>query len=267
MWILLQQREKFIFRMLVLAIESGSEFAWLELNVVNCRLCFISLQLVLALPVMAADTFSSAYISEFMAINEHGLKDEEGNQSPWIELHNGGSTPINLNAWFLTDTATNLAKWRFPGVVLLADKYMLVFASGKHRTNDLAHLHTNFRLKNEGGYLALVGPATNVVSEFAPNYPKQSPDLSYGRMRGDPALHGPLQKPTPDAANTSAGPGFAPEVVFSRPSGSFLEPFTLQLSTSTTGTVIHYALDGSLPASNAPAYSVPLIITNTAYVR
>src|SRR5438309_10540059 len=132
-----------------------------------------------------------------MAENEHGLKDEEGHQSPWIELHNGSSTPINLQGWFLTDTATNLGKWCFPGVVLLPDKYLVVFASGKNRTNDLAHLHCNFRLKQEGAYLALAGPATNVVSEFAPSYPKQSPDVSYGRVRGESAIRGAMQKPTP----------------------------------------------------------------------
>src|SRR5205085_10811229 len=176
-------------------------------------------------------------------------------------------TPINLQGWFLTDTATNLGKWCFPEVVLLPDKYLVVFASGKNRTNDLAHLHCNFRLKQEGAYLALAGPATNVVSEFAPSYPKQSPDVSYGRVRGESAIRGAMQKPTPGAANANSGQGFAPEVIFSRTSGSFSQPFTLQLSSGATGTVVHYTVDGSLPNSNAPTYSGPLSITNTAYVR
>src|SRR5438093_1153227 len=80
---------------------------------------------------------------------------------------------------------------------LLPDKYMVVFASGKNRTNDLTHLHTNFRLDKAGGYLALVGPGSNVVSEFAPAYPRQSTDVSYGRVRGESAILGSFERPTP----------------------------------------------------------------------
>src|SRR5437899_5935199 len=215
------------------------------LSVVSCRLWFISLMLVLALPAVAADSFSSAYISEFMAENQHGIKDDTGETVPWIELCNGGSTPIGLGGWFLTDSATNLTKWRLPGVVLLPEKYMILFASGKNRTNDLAHLHTNFRLNKEGGYLALVNTATNVVSEFAPGYPKQTADVSYGRVRGEPALQGAMPNATHGAPNASSGTGSLP-VAFSKSTGSFSEPFTLQLS-SATGAVIRYTLDGTLP--------------------
>src|SRR4051794_36986732 len=92
----------------------------------------------------AAESFNSAFISEFLADNRSGLKDDTGERSSWIEIYNGGASPVNLAGWHLTDVATNLTKWRFPGVVLLPDKYIVVFASGKDRTNDLAHLHTNF---------------------------------------------------------------------------------------------------------------------------
>ena len=41
-------------------------------------------------------------------------------------------------------------------------------------------MHANFRLRSEGEYLALVNPRTEVVFEFAPQYPKQFPDVSFG---------------------------------------------------------------------------------------
>jgi hypothetical protein len=216
----------------------------------------------------AAETFQSVYLSEFLADNQRGLKDESGQRSPWIELHNGGGRTVNLAGWFLTDTPTNLTKWRFPGVALLPGKELMVFASGKDATNDLAHLHTNFRLDPKGNYLALVNKATNVVSEF-PSV-RQTADVSYGRVRGEPALLGPFAKPTPGKPNASSGPGFAEEVVFSRPAGSFSEPFTVQLSARTsraTGAVIRYTMDGTLPNSSSPAYTAPLGITNTARLR
>ena len=223
------------------------------------------LAVFLGAPVQAADTFSSVFITEFLTDNQQGLKDDDGDHSGWIEIYSASTATIHLNGWFLTDNVTNLTKWRFPGVAVLPDKYMVVFASGKDRTNDLAHLHTNFRLDKQGSYLALVGPATNVVSEFAPA--RQFPDVSYGRVRGEPALRGPLLRPTPGRPNAISGPGFAPEVLFSRPSGTFMEPFSDELSNRSTGAVIRYTLDGSLPTNHSPAYGAPLQITNSSRLR
>src|SRR5512142_1585807 len=60
----------------------------------------------------AAERFDSVYISEFLAENHHILQDDEGNYSGWIELYNGGPEVVDLAGWFLSDTRTNLAKWR-----------------------------------------------------------------------------------------------------------------------------------------------------------
>ena len=122
-------------------------------------------------------------ISEFLTWNETGYRDDDGDRSDWIELHNPDSTDINLAGWFLTDDRQNLQKWVFPSIVLGANQYSLIFASGKNRSQLGAPLHTNFRLRSEGEYLALVNPQAEVVFEFAPQYPKQFPDVSFGRER------------------------------------------------------------------------------------
>ena len=213
----------------------------------------------------AADTFNTAYITELLAENKGGLADEDGEHHGWIEIHNGGQATVNLVGWFLTDTRSNLTKWAFPNVALLADKQMLVFASGTNRTNLFAPLHTSFRLAKEGGYLALVNRATNVVSEIL--YAKQSADVSYGSVRGEPQLRGAFPRPTPGKANASSGAGFAPEVKFSRAGGNFTEPFALELSCRTNGALIRYTLDGTLPMSTSMVYSAALRITNSTQLR
>jgi hypothetical protein len=111
----------------------------------------------------------------------------------------------------------------------------------------------------------LVGRATNVVSELA--YPKASPDGSYGRVRGEPNISGRFSEPTPGKPNQSSGRGFAENVSFSRPSGSFLEPITLALSSGRTNAVIRYTLDGTLPTARSPVYEKELWLTNSACVR
>ncbi len=215
----------------------------------------------------ASDSFTSAYVSEVLAANQTGLVDDDRERVGWIEIHSAASAPINLRGWFLTDTPTNLTKWRFPGVVLLPNKFLVVFASGKDRTNDLAHLHSNFRLSEKGGYLALVNVRSNVVSEFAP-YPNQMPDVSFGRVRGEPSRLGFFVKATPGRANTSGGSStFAGQVTFSVSSRNFTESFAVKLSTAEKGAVIHYTQDGTLPSTNSPVYETPLLITNTTHVR
>jgi hypothetical protein len=215
----------------------------------------------------AKPSFSSAYISEILPVNEHGLRDEDNDRSGWIEIWNGSHYPVNLRGWSLTDTPTNLPKWRFPRIEVPPEKSIVIFASGKNRTNNLARLHTSFRLAAEGGYLALVDPATNVVSEFASWYPALPPDVAYGRVRGNPAICGAFLSPSPGRANASSGKGFAPPVRFSQPGGTFARPVLLELTTAHSNATIHYTLDGRLPTGRSPAYRKPLWITNSVEIR
>ena len=95
-------------------------------------------RLLLAALLMVSACFpaqqaSPVVVSEFMARNSHSLADEDGTYADWIELHNTTVEPVNLDGWYLTDTTNNLAKWRFPSTNILANGYLLVYASGKNR--------------------------------------------------------------------------------------------------------------------------------------
>jgi len=123
----------------------------------------------------------SLYISEFMAINDSTLADEDGDFSDWVEIHNPTTETVSLEGWHLTDRDSNLTKWEFPAIEIRPEGYLVVFASGKDRTAPGGELHTNFALSGSGEYLALVRPdGTTVESEYAPAFPPQMPDMSYG---------------------------------------------------------------------------------------
>jgi hypothetical protein len=250
-----------------LASRHNSEFPYCQLNVVRRCLFWTFCLLAIGHPfcLWTEESFRSVYLSEILVQNTSGLKDEQGERAGWVELYNASQSPVKLNGWFLTDNPTNLTKWRFPGVVLLPDKHLIVFASGKARTNDLAHLHANFRFDAGSRYVALAGPSTNLVSSFTLG--ETRPDVSYGRVRGEPSVHGPLLQPTPGRHNSTSGPGFSSGVAFSTNSHTFLEPFSLRLSTPSTNAIIHYTVDGNLPTNGSPIYQQPLLITNTAQVR
>ena len=126
---------------------------------------------------------ASPIITEIVANNDDTLFDGDDIPSDWIELYNAGDENLDLNGWYLTDDAGNIAKWQFPAVNLDAGRYLIVFASG-HVGGDYidpaGNLHTNFNLSANGEYLALVRPDLSVASEFSPEYPRQKEDISYG---------------------------------------------------------------------------------------
>jgi hypothetical protein len=132
-------------------------------------------------------------MSEFLAVNNGGLADEDGDHSDWIEVRNVSAAAVNLDGWYLTDRADELREWRFPAKTLAAGQYLVVFASGKDRTNPAAALHTNFSLDGAGQYLALVRPdGVTIEQQFAPTFPAQHPDVSYGLVGTPPPALTPV---------------------------------------------------------------------------
>ncbi len=118
-----------------------------------------------------------------------------GNNSDWIEIANTGAIAAQLDGWYLTDRMANL-KWRFPEKLLAPGEYLVVFASGYYETGD--ELHADFKLTSSGEYLGLIAPdGVTVVSEFAPTYGQQVPDVSYGRDDAGQLLF--YTQPTPGA--------------------------------------------------------------------
>ena len=129
-------------------------------------------------PAQAAD---NVLITEFMAVNDGTLLDEDGSAEDWIELHNAGTNIVNLDGWFLTDKAAQLSQWRFPATNLPPNAYLVVFASGKNRRVPGAVLHTNFKLGANGEFLALVRPdGATLASTYSPTFPAQVSGVSYG---------------------------------------------------------------------------------------
>ena len=122
-------------------------------------------------------------ISEFMADNKSILTDNYGESSDWIEVCNVSATNVNLFHWGLTDSAGDSTPWRFPATNLAAGTTMIVFASGRNISVAGAALHTDFALKAAGEYLGLIRPDGTIATEFAPQFPAQLENVSYGYGR------------------------------------------------------------------------------------
>lgn len=208
-------------------------------------------------------------ISEFQADNDRTLRDENGDDVDWIELHNPTLADVRLSGWGLSDERALPLKWVFPDVVLPARGYLLVYASEKNRTNVSGRLHTNFKLDAGGEFLGLSDPKGQYVSQFAPRYPEQVRDGSYGRANGAPQIVGYFEKPTPGAANSTSGGSFAPGVVMSRPSGPYTGSITVSLALAgvDTNAVIRYTTNNTLPGATSPVYSGPITFSTAVHLR
>ena len=121
----------------------------------------------------------SPIISEFLASNTdevNGLRDYQGTLQDWIEVYNPDTQPVDLTGWKLKDSGKT---WTFPAVTLGPGECRIVFASDRNLTTP--ELHTNFKLsRSPGEYLGLYDAADHVVHEYAPAYPGQEDDISYG---------------------------------------------------------------------------------------
>jgi hypothetical protein len=221
-------------------------------------------------------TLGNLVINEFLAANATGLRDpvatpQDPDPLPWIELLNRGTTPIDLNGWSLSDNEEIPGLWVFPSKTLQPGQYLVVFASGLDIKNPTGtnRMHTSFTLSRVGEFLGLYTPDSPRVlaSGFAPEYPPQRNDYSYGYdAQGNLRYFNP---PTPGASNgISLIVGVCEPVHFSASRGHYTQPFDLVLNSATPGVGIRYTTDGAEPtATNGQAYVGPVHISSTAMIR
>ncbi|MEM7367082.1 MAG: CotH kinase family protein [Bacteroidota bacterium] len=209
-----------------------------------------------------AQTSATVIISEVMAANEQTLEDQEGDTPDWIELYNSGSESVQLAGWYLSDEETTVTKWALPPIILAPETYLLVFASGKDRTD--IGLHTNFKLTRSGESLILTQTEEGrIMQSEIIAFPAQSTDVSYALIQGQWGLS---DVPTPGSPNVYGSQLNPP--LFSVERGLQDSAFELMLISPRPGTMIRYTLNGSDPGGvEGEFYQAPIPISTTSIVR
>lgn len=147
---------------------------------------------------------SSIYINEYLSANENSIVDEDGEHNDWIEIYNSSKEVINLKGYCLSDDENVPDKWIFPDVSLNPGSYLIVFASGKDRSDpEGEYLHTNFGIDLKGGETILfTDPNGEVVDKI--KTVELPADVSYGRVgKRNNWLY--FMKPTPGSENNTEG--------------------------------------------------------------
>ena len=115
-------------------------------------------------------------INELMSNNQNIVTDDSGKYEDWIELYNNTPFPISTNGLFITDTITNLLKWKLPNYIIQPDSYFIIWADEDGGQGDQ---HANFQLSNLGETLLLVNSDSSIIDSIS--YLSQFNDVSFGR--------------------------------------------------------------------------------------
>ena len=159
------------------------------------RLCGMPPVFLLAVLLAVSTPFSARsqlVINEIMANNSSTLANNAGDYSDWVELYNATPSAINLTAYSLTDTPTNLSRYFFPvGTIINAHEFKIVWFDTDSGPGEL---HTGFNLSTKGEFVGLYAPTGKVDTV---TFGVQIVDLSIGRIPDGPGGVWTLNTPTP----------------------------------------------------------------------
>lgn len=132
-----------------------------------------------AAPLDAGPPPPHPILSEFVARNSDGLRDEDGDASDWFELYNPHATPYDLTDHCLSDRVDDPCRWRLPARVIAPHGFLVVFASGKGRRPADGPLHADFRLSGDGEALVFANPEGRALDVIA-DWPALTDDVAFG---------------------------------------------------------------------------------------
>lgn len=196
---------------------------------------------LLALALVVAGAFGTAHaqgvrINEFMADNDT-IASPAGNKADWIELYNTTSSPVNLGGMYLSDNATNPAKWQFPaGTTIAANGYLVVWA---YDTTYAGALYATWALSKDGEHLRLSAADLSVIDSVT--FGPQPKNRTVARIPNGTGVFTSSCAPTLGAQNNCAGTS-----LFGAAGGKEARDFRLQRA-GARRVAARFTLDASQP--------------------
>lgn len=143
-------------------------------------------------------------VSEFLAVNNTGIRDEKGEQEDWIEILNPTGQTLPLDGLYLTDNLSKPTRWKFPaGHSLAPDATLLVWADDEAGEGPL---HATFKLDRDGEEIALIDRDGKTLLDHVVFGPQRA-DVSTGRLHGYTDVWVAFPAPTPWFLNRPGSTG------------------------------------------------------------
>lgn len=208
----------------------------------------------------ASHSHAQLRINEVCSKNYLSAIDPFGHDPDWIELHNTGSTAVQLADFHLSDRLNEPAMWRLPELLLEAGGYALFFAAHSESGDD----HFPFAIAQDGESVFLFSQTLALVDRM--DIPWLNSDNSVGISPDGQGLRF-FDEPTPGAPNsTQSYAGYAAMPTASIPPGHVPAGSTLFLYASTDA-VIRTTLNGRDPDATSSTYAGSLGIFSTMVVK
>ena len=190
------------------------------------------------------------------AVYNDTLRSADGEYYDWIELKNNSGRVLSLSDYRLADKPSEIGSWRLPDVVLEPGA-LYILACGN------PDIGVPFALSSISDELFLTR-ADGLLCDWVSLH-----DIplggSMGRMEGEGGFFY-FPKQSPGAENPDGLRRVSEKPRASEPCGIFEGVGEVAVSLSAPGE-IHYTLDGSLPTSDSPLYTEPVVFTGTGVLR
>lgn len=213
--------------------------------------------------LISSTSFGQVVLNEICPANADINYDPDFyNFSGWIELHNSGTTLVNLGGYYLSDKESQPLKWRIPsGTTIAPNGYLIIWCDGMNTGR-----HTNFELDSEGEDVVFSNPGGILLNKIS--FPKQLTNISYGRTVNGTGPWAYLSVPTPGTGNnaTSATQQLV-KPRFSVEGGRFSTSLQLTLTHSNPNAEIRYTIDGSEPTANSAKFTSSFNVASTRIVK
>lgn len=180
----------------------------------------------------------------------------------YIELYNPNNNTISLDGLYLSDTSDyTLAP--LPDVTIGPGAHLCIYAAGQDGSVPEGQLSVPFSLsENETVSLTRLeentaGTASSVLLDTVYIPDSMKIGAVYARTEDSGETFAQM-RPSPGTANQEAALVLE-DPTFSQPSGFYEDAVSLQISSS-SGTTVHYTLNGSDPTTDSPLYSGSLTL-------
>ena len=180
----------------------------------------------------------------------------------YIELYNPNNNTISLDGLYLSDISDyTLAP--LPDVTIGPGAHLCIYAAGQDGSVPEGQLSVPFSLsENETVSLTRLeentaDTASSVLLDTVYIPDSMKIGAVYARTEDGGETFAQM-RPSPGTANQEAALVLE-DPTFSQPSGFYEDAVSLQISSS-SGTTVHYTLDGSDPTTNSPLYSGSLTL-------
>ena len=106
---------------------------------------------------------SDIVINEILPENRGNFINKNGEYSGYIEIINNGDKSVNITNYSLSNDESVSFKWQIPNTVLGPSEVLVVFTSGKSRTE--GEMSTSFKLHNKSGVVILTNDKGKVIDK------------------------------------------------------------------------------------------------------